>query len=144
MLEISRLIESGVVVLAVSGKLNIAGAALLEQELEGWYAGGGGSLLLNLRRVSYLGSMGLRVLMRFTRDARNAGSDLILVSVNDAIFPVFDITGFSRLRKRGAAALLPAGVLSVLGQLGARELRATLWIALTTTRRVAAIAGSRF
>lgn len=97
MLEISRLIESGVVVLAVSGKLNIAGAALLEQELEGWYAGGGGSLLLNLHRVSYLSSMGLRVLMRFTRDARNAGSDLILVSVNDAIFPVFDITGFSRL-----------------------------------------------
>ena len=47
-------------------------------------------------------------------------------------------------RKRGVEALLPARAMTVLGELGARELRATLWIALTTTRRAVVTVVSRF
>ena len=45
--------------------------------------------------------------------------------------------------KRGVGALLPWRRLNVLGRPGERGIRSTLWIALKTTRRASAIAGSR-
>jgi hypothetical protein len=47
-------------------------------------------------------------------------------------------------RKRPFWALLPLAGMNVLGRSGAGSFRTTLWIALTTTRRVSGIAGSRF
>jgi hypothetical protein len=46
--------------------------------------------------------------------------------------------------KRPFWALLPSACMNVLGRSGAGSFRTTLWIALTTTRRVSGIAGSRF
>ena len=46
--------------------------------------------------------------------------------------------------KRPLWALLPSAEVNVLGRSGAGSFRTTLWIALTTTRRVSGIAGSRF
>ena len=46
--------------------------------------------------------------------------------------------------KRPFWALLPSACQNVLGRSGAGSFRTTSWIALTTTRRVPATAGSRF
>ena len=46
--------------------------------------------------------------------------------------------------KRPFGARLPSRPMAVLGRSGAAGFRTTLWIALATTRRVSAAAGSRF
>ncbi len=57
-----------------------------------------------------------------------------------------DDSAFQRviIRKRPFWVLLPLAGVNVLVRSGAGSVRTTLWIALTTTRRVSDIAGSRF
>ncbi|MDO9713932.1 hypothetical protein [Paracraurococcus lichenis] len=50
----------------------------------------------------------------------------------------------TKQRKRLFEARLPSRPVNVLGRSGAAGIRTTLWIALTTTRRVSVIAGLRF
>jgi hypothetical protein len=86
----------------------------------------------------------LRRRIEATADAHGAHATLIEeTDIGRAILQEMRLHSHVRpiLCKRGVEALLPARVMDVLGELGARELRATLWIALTTTRRAAAIGG---
>lgn len=68
-----------------------------------------------------------------------------IASIQDRDGAVAVLASIRKLyHKRPFGALLPAMGLNVLGRSGAEGFRTTLWIALTTTRRVSVIGGSRF
>ena len=93
-LETSRAGRAAVI--ALSGELDLAGAAALEQELarleEDLEA-----VVLDLRGVEFMDSSGLRLIALSNQQAHERGSRLVLVPGSDQVMRVFDIT---RMRER--------------------------------------------
>ena len=93
-LETSRAGRAAVI--ALSGELDLAGAAALEQELalleEDLEA-----VVLDLRGVEFMDSSGLRLIAVSSQQAQDRGSRLVLVPGSDQVMRVFDIT---RMRER--------------------------------------------
>jgi anti-anti-sigma factor len=84
-------------VVALSGELDLAGAAALEQELARIEAGAPDAVVLDLRDVGFMDSSGLRVIAVASRRAQELGHRLALVPGDEQVMRVFDIT---RMRER--------------------------------------------
>ena len=82
-------------VIALSGELDLAGAAALEQELERLEAAD--VVVLDLRGVAFMDSSGLRVIALTSQRAQERGRRLALVPGPQQVMRVFEIT---RMRER--------------------------------------------
>jgi anti-sigma B factor antagonist len=81
-------------VIALSGELDIAGAADLERELAGVEAG---AVVIDLRGLGFMDSSGLRALTVAAQRAQHAGRRFALVPGAAQVMRVFDVT---RMRER--------------------------------------------
>ncbi len=90
--------------LALEGELDLAGAAMLERELAGIDEG---PVVVDLRRLSFMDSSGLRALVVAARRLQDAGRRLALVPGAAHVMRVFDIT---RMRERLEFVADPAEV----------------------------------
>jgi anti-anti-sigma factor len=90
-------IAGRVAVIALSGELDLAGAAALEQELARLEGESPGAIVLDMRAVHFMDSSGLRVIAVASQRAREAGRRLALVPGSEQVMRVFDIT---RMRER--------------------------------------------
>jgi anti-sigma B factor antagonist len=86
-----------VAVIALQGELDLAGAAALEQELALLDAEPPEAVVLDLRRVEFMDSSGLRVIAVASRRAEERGGRLALVPGGDQVMRVFELT---RMRER--------------------------------------------
>jgi anti-anti-sigma factor len=84
-------------VIALSGELDLAGAAALEQELERLEGEPPAAIVLDLSDVSFMDSSGLRVIAVASRRARERQQRLALVPGSEQVMRVFEIT---RMRER--------------------------------------------
>ena len=112
-------VESGaaedprVVVLTLTGELDLTNASELEQRLEGALTANGSRLVLDLRRVAFIDSAALHVLFRTARALGKERFGLV-VEPQSAIARVFEIVRISQLASIGdsiddlSAALPPA------------------------------------
>ena len=82
--------------IALTGELDLAGAAALEQELARLDAQTA-AVVLDLRGVGFMDSSGLRVIAVSSERARESGRRLALVPGTDQVMRVFEIT---RMRER--------------------------------------------
>ncbi|MCD8130225.1 MAG: STAS domain-containing protein [Lachnospiraceae bacterium] len=57
----------------------------------------GNAVVLNLERVDYVSSSGLRALLIGQKTASSKGGSMKLTHVCDAVMKVFDMTGFSKM-----------------------------------------------
>jgi anti-sigma B factor antagonist len=81
-------------VLGLSGELDAYHAPRVKAELEGLISGGSSAIVLNLRRVAYIDSTGLGVLVAARRQAQDAGGTLALVITPESpVERTFTITG---------------------------------------------------
>jgi anti-sigma B factor antagonist len=87
--------REGVLVLAVSGDVDVATAPSLRDRLLAGVAGGGPKIVVDLLGVSFLDSTGLGVLIGALKRCRESGGDLILVIGEARILKVFEITGLT-------------------------------------------------
>lgn len=79
--------------LELEGRLDTATAPVLEAELkESLY--GVTELTLDMAKLTYLSSAGLRVLLS-TQKQMNKQGKMILKNVNEIIMEVFEVTGFA-------------------------------------------------
>jgi anti-sigma B factor antagonist len=78
-------------VIAVTGELDLAGAATLEQELARAQESAD-AVVLDLRSVEFMDSSGLRLIAVATQRARDGGGRLALVPGPDRVMRVFEIT----------------------------------------------------
>jgi anti-sigma B factor antagonist len=84
------------VLMSLSGRLDTATAPLLERKLNQW-----GSeiteLVLDFTNISYISSMGLRVLLQTQKAMKAAGQKFQIQNIPVSIREVFEVTGFINL-----------------------------------------------
>ena len=57
----------------------------------------GNQVILNLEKVEYISSAGLRVLLIGQKTANSKGGSMKLINVCEAVMEVFEITGFASM-----------------------------------------------
>ena len=96
-LSLETSVAGGAAVVALSGELDLAGAAVLERELERLEDDSPGAIVLDLRGVEFMDSSGLRVIAVASQRAQELGRRLALVPGPEQVMRVFEIT---RMRER--------------------------------------------
>ena len=83
-------------VMILSGRLDTATAPQLERKIKQW-GGGINELTLDFSGLTYISSMGLRVLLQTQKTMNAEGRKLVIRNMGDAIREVFEMTGFINL-----------------------------------------------
>ena len=93
MLNIAKTIEEGKAAFALEGRLDTVTAPDLERELKAALEGVS-ELTMDLEKLEYVSSAGLRVLLS-AQKVMNKQGKMKLVNVSDTIMEIFEVTGFS-------------------------------------------------
>jgi len=91
-----EMIGKSTVVLSLNGRLDTANAPLLERKIKQW-GNEITELVLDFSELSYISSMGLRVLLQAKKSFKEEGRKLIIKNMGDSIREVFEMTGFLHL-----------------------------------------------
>lgn len=85
--------RDGEVVLALGGELDLASVEDLERQIAAAQALGPARLVLDLARLQFIDSSGLRTIIQADAHARAQGTDLVLRPGGESIQRVFELTG---------------------------------------------------
>lgn len=83
-----------VLAVSVAGQVNSANAAGLEAQLLALVENGECNWVLDLSRLDYISSAGLRVVLMLAKRVREQQGQLILCCLQQHVREVFDISGF--------------------------------------------------
>jgi anti-sigma B factor antagonist len=89
--------EGGFSVVVLSGYLDAHTAPQFEKVIQTEYDAGRARIIVDCANLTYISSAGLGVFMSFVEDVRQAGGDIKICSVSEAVFQVFEILGFPAL-----------------------------------------------
>jgi len=92
-MEINIRIVNHVTVVDLGGEID-ANTAAVAQETILPLAGSGGKLLLEMTRVTYMSSAGLRLLLSTYRRISGTGGHVVLVGLSDDLRETMSMTGF--------------------------------------------------
>ncbi len=95
MLNICRTIDHENVRISLEGRLDAASAPALERELMG-SLDGATSVTLDLEKLDFISSAGLRVLLA-AQKIMNLQGEMKVVRVGEAVMKVFELSGFSNI-----------------------------------------------
>jgi anti-sigma B factor antagonist len=102
-LTISSVMENGTVSLSLVGELDLAGARQMEESLAAAEREAPARMIVDLGRLAFIDSTGLRLLLQADARARERGCELVLRPGEPAVQRVFEVTGaLSILRFEGA------------------------------------------
>lgn len=93
--------EQGATVITIAGELDLASSPELEEQLELVFNSGAhaGPVVLDLRKLAFMDSTGLSVLVKAHRAAEEAGRELCLVKGQPQVQRLLNLTGVAdRLR----------------------------------------------
>lgn len=93
MLNIEKKTENNALVVALEGRLDTVTAPQLETQLKDSLEGVA-SLTLDMEKLEYISSAGLRVLLS-AQKRMTAQGDMKIVHANETIMEIFEVTGFS-------------------------------------------------
>ena len=95
MLNINKAIENGTAAFSLEGRLDTVSAPELEAELKD-ALDGVSELTLDLEKLEYISSAGLRVLLAAQKDMNKRGA-MKIAHVGETIMEIFEVTGFSEI-----------------------------------------------
>ena len=84
-------------VVALEGELDLNASPEAEKQMNQLREDGVKKILIDLKKLEFISSAGLRVLLATTQEMKAAGGDLRVCSLNETVKEVFDISGFSTL-----------------------------------------------
>ena len=93
MLNITKSTENNALTIALEGRLDTTTAPELEAELKAALPGVV-SLTMDMSKLEYISSAGLRVLLS-AQKIMNKQGEMKITGVNDVIMEIFEVTGFS-------------------------------------------------
>ena len=96
-LEVETDERDGLVHVSLRGELDLSTVGKVEDELQRWEGSDSGVVLLDLSKLTFLDSTGLRCVVRADERAREEGRRLVVVKGPEAVQRVFEIT---RLQER--------------------------------------------
>lgn len=88
--------QNGIMILNLDGRVDSEGAIDLDLALQTAVADGHFKLILDMSKVRYLNSAGLRTLADVLTQNREQDGDLKLVALNPKVARVFQIIGFDK------------------------------------------------
>jgi anti-anti-sigma factor len=89
-------LPGGITKVELDGRLDIAGAAAVDLKMN-LIAGGAKKLLIDLQKVSFLGSMGLRSIVLPARAVHSRGGKVVLFAPNEMVQSVLKSSGIDTL-----------------------------------------------
>lgn len=96
-MEITFSDADGVKIVRFQGMIDTVTAADVEAALMQLLSEGVNKMLLNFEQLSYINSIGLRVILVVAKQLKRSEGQLRICSLNDPVQEVFDITGFSTI-----------------------------------------------
>ena len=92
-MTINKKVDGGKMTLSLEDRLDTTTAPQLETELKvSLYEIK--KLTLDLEKLEYLSSAGLRVLLAAQKQMQKQGGEMVILNVNETIMEVFEVTGF--------------------------------------------------
>jgi anti-sigma B factor antagonist len=95
--EISVKTVKEVKVLAFVGRLDTQTSPDVQMQLAQLIEEGATKILVNLKKLDYISSAGLRVLLITAKRLKTIDGELRICSLNEVVKEVFDISGFDRI-----------------------------------------------
>lgn len=95
----SRLLDGGVALLNLEGKLNMVSAPYLRQKIHSEVAAGNIRVAIDLTEVDFIDSSGLGALINGLKSARQAGGDLRIANPSEQVRLVLELTNIDRVLK---------------------------------------------
>jgi anti-anti-sigma factor len=92
---IEKTFENGEVVVTLDGRLESNTSPQLEAELKPIWEEGQYDILLDLKKLNYVSSAGLRVLLKAHKSTKAKNKTMTIKGSNESIREVFDISGLS-------------------------------------------------
>ena len=92
-----RTMESGVVVVRPTGRLNMTAARMLREELHAVVESGGTRVVVDLSGIEFIDSSGLGALLSGLKAARQAGGDLHIAAPTRQATTVLKLTNLNRV-----------------------------------------------
>ena len=89
----------GVTVLEIAGKLDTLTSPEAQQQLTALIEKGERKFVVNLARLDYISSAGLRVFLAAAKQLKPDGGEIRICSLNAVVREVFDISGFVSIFK---------------------------------------------
>jgi anti-sigma B factor antagonist len=96
-MEFNRRDEGSVVVISLTGRLDLNSGNLLKEEIKNIMASGKVSLHLNLKMVEFVNSSGLGALVSIMKEIRIHKGRLTISNLEDYVQEIFDITQLSHI-----------------------------------------------
>jgi len=96
-MQISRSTDRGIDILSLDGRFDAHCAADVEQELNQAISQGARKLLLDMDKVEYISSAGLRVLLATAKTLQKDNGEIRLCCLKPYVKEVFDIAGFTQI-----------------------------------------------
>jgi len=85
-------LEGGITKVVLDGRMDIQGAAAVDMKMN-LIAGSSQKLLIDLQKVSFLGSMGMGSIVRPARSVNSRGGKVVLFAPNEMVESVFKTSG---------------------------------------------------
>lgn len=95
-MKITQREQNGVIIFDLEGRVDSGGAVELDEALQASAADGYSKMVLDMAKVQYINSAGLRTLADILTQNRSRKGDLRLVALNPKVERVFKIIGFDR------------------------------------------------
>lgn len=89
-------LEGGITKVELDGRMDISGAAVVDLKMN-LIAGSSRRLLIDLEKVSFLGSMGLRSIVIPARAVHSRGGKVVLFAPNEMVEAVLKTSGIDAL-----------------------------------------------
>jgi len=89
----------GVAVVKPEGFINAHTVRMFEDALEKLVAAGRVTILLDCQALNYISSAGLGAIMGLIENVREQDGDILLCSLAENVFSIFDTLGFTQLYK---------------------------------------------
>ncbi len=96
-MELTKREESGVVILEISGRLDLSSGGILKEEIKKYIENEKTSIHLNLANVEFVNSSGLGALVSIMKEIRLHKGRLTLSDLADYVHEIFDITQLSHI-----------------------------------------------
>ncbi len=89
--------EGEVKIVSVEGDLDTGTSPEAQETLMGMLEQGAVKMILDMEKMNYISSAGLRVLLMLAKQSGASGGELRICGLNDMAREVFDISGFSSI-----------------------------------------------
>jgi len=90
-MEITREEKDGLVVLRLTGEVDMRSSPELREELLGVLRGKPARVIVSLEHVRYIDSSGIATLIECLKNVKHYGGRFSLAGVNEDIYPVFEL-----------------------------------------------------